>query len=505
MSQPELHLIRHYRSGASEDSSREARQSGLPKVERPTQSTLIVELAQAAHLQLFHTPERVAYADIRIDNHQETLCVQSKAFRGWLARRYYREYRKAPRAQALQDAIGVIEGTALYEGSQLSVHVRLAEYDGRVYLDLGHRDGSVVEVSSAGWQVIKESPVRFRRPSNLLPLPFPERGGQVEELLSLLNLVPDDWPLVTAWLIAALNPNGPYPVLFLQGEQGTGKSTLARMLKELIDPSAACLRAHPRELRDLMLAATNSWVLPFDNLSTLPVWLSDGLCRLSTGGSFATRALYHDDEEIVLNASRPTVLTGIEELPTRGDLLDRSILLYLPTMSSAKQRSNRQIWAEYEDLRPRVLGALLDAVSTALQCLPYTRLEQLPRMADFTMWAVAASPGLGLDTETFLSAYRSNREASHELALEDLPVAVAVRMLLENQSVWEGTATELHKVLAAYLPHKSRQERYWPMSSRGLSNTLRRLAPNLRNVGIDVSFHRTSQARTICLETMSSN
>lgn len=502
MSQPELHLVNRYRSEAPEDSSHGAGLS-LPKVERQTQSTLLVELAQAARLQLFHTPERIAYADIHVNGHQETLRIQSKAFRDWLARRYYHEYRKVPRAQALQDALGVLEGTALYEGDQLSVHVRLAEHNRRVYLDLGHGDGSVVEVSPTGWQVIVEPPVRFRRPSNLLPLPFPERGGRIEELLSVLNLAPSDWPLVVAWLVAALNPSGPYPILFLQGEQGTGKSTLARMLKELIDPSAACLRAHPREMRDLMLAATNSWVLSFDNLSTLPVWLSDGLCRLSTGGSFATRALYHDDEEVVLNASRPMVLTGIEELATRGDLLDRAILIYLPTMPAARQRSCRQVWAEYEDLRPRILGALLDAVSQALQRLPDLRLEQLPRMADFTMWVVAASSGLGMDPETFLSAYQSNREVTHELALEDLPVAVAVRMLLENQSVWEGTATELHRVLSTYLPAKARQGRYWPTNSRGLSNVLRRLAPNLRNVGIDVSFHRTSQTRSIRLEAAS--
>lgn len=490
---------------ATEGSSNQAGKLFLSKGERQTESTLLVELVQTARLRLFHTPEKLAYADLDVNGNKETLRLRSKTFRDWLARRYYYEYQKTPRAQALQEALGVIEGIALFESSECPVYVRLAESNGQVYLDLGHPERAVVEVGPTGWQVIFDPPVRFRRPRNLLPLPLPERGGRVDDLLSVLNLAPEDWPMVVAWLVAALNPNGPYPLLFLQGEQGTGKSTLARMLKDLIDPSTDYLRAHPREIRDLMLAAGNSQVLSFDNLSSLPVWLSDALCRLSTGGSFATRALYHDDEEIVINATRPVILTGIEDLATRGDLLDRAILLYLPTMTAAKQRPCRQVWAQYEELRPRVLGALLDAVSMALQRLPHLRLEQLPRMADFTMWVVAASPGLGLDSETFLTAYRGNREVTHEMVLEGLPIVVAVRALLESQLIWEGTATELHTILASYLTSKVRQGHHWPVTSRGLSNALRRLAPNLRSVGIDVLFYRTNQARVIRVETMSQN
>ncbi|WP_250121594.1 hypothetical protein [Chroococcidiopsis sp. CCMEE 29] len=476
--------------------------------EHQTESTLLVKLVQASQVRLFHTPEQVAYAELNLNGLRKSVRVRSKAFQDWLARRYYYEYQKAPRAQALQVALGVVEGMALFEGGEYPIYVRLAESEGRVYLDLGRPDGAVVEVSPNSWQVIVESPVRFRRPHNMLPLPLPERGGRVDALQSVLNLAPEDWPLVAAWLVAALNPNGPYPLLFVQGEQGTGKSSLAWMLKDLVDPSTGSLRAHPREVRDLMLAAANSWVLSFDNLSSLPVWLSDGLCRLSTGGSFATRTLYHDDEESVLNAARPVILTGIEELATRGDLLDRAVLLYLPPIEATKQRPYRQICAQYEELRPYVLGALLDAVSQALQRLPHLKLEQLPRMADFTTWVVAASPGLGLDPETFLKAYHNNREITHELVLEGLPIVLALQALLESQPVWEGTVTELHQTLASHLTFKSfkvQQRYHWPMNPRGLSNALRRLAPNLRSAGINVHFYRTNQARLIRIEIISRN
>lgn len=490
-----------HQNGNGLNPSRPARDFSQSKRAPRNQATLLVDLVQENALQLFHTPQRVAYVSLSHEGHSQTLRIRSKNFRDWLARCFYSQYSRVPRLQALQDALGVIEGIALFEGEELQINVRLAALEGKLYLDLGLADGSVIEMGPTGWQVIQQSPVRFYRPQNLLALPLPKRGGQLSELSTLLNILPEDWSLLAAWLIAALNPQGPYPVLFLLGEQGTGKSTLAQMLKGLIDPGAASLRAHPRDSRDLMLAAANSWVLCFDNLSQIPGWFSDGLCRLSTGGSFATRALYHDNEESIVNAARPVILTGIEDLATRGDLLDRAILLYLPAISPGKRCSHQELWTQYEALRPQLLGALLDIVCVTLAQLPQVKLEQLPRMADFAKLGVAASPALGLQPEDFLNAYQQNQQATHELTLEGLPVVTALKTLLEKQPTWEGTATDLHAALTSCCSPQMQRGKNWSTSARGLSSMLRRLAPSLRSSGIEVCFHRTRQARLIQIVT----
>jgi energy-coupling factor transporter ATP-binding protein EcfA2 len=486
----------------SQGSSNWAKKLFLPNAELQTESTRLVRLIQPACLQLFHTPEQVAYADLKTDGYHQTLRLDSNIFRDWLARCYYNKYHKTPRAAILQEVIKVLQGIALFEGDECPVYVRLAARGERIYLDLCRPEGAVVEVSPTGWRVINNPPVRFRRPRHLLPLPVPERGGKLDALLSVLNIAAEDWCLIAAWLVATLNPHGPFPLLFVQGEQGTGKSLLAKMLQSLIDPCTGLLRAQPRDLRDLALAATNSWILSFDNLSTLPTWLSDGLCRLSTGGSFTTRILHREDEEVVFQASRPVILTGIEELATRGDLLDRAVLLYLPSIKATQRRTHQQLWTEYEGLQSQLLGALLDAVSVALQRLPNLQLEQLPRMADFTAWVVAASPGLNLAPETFLTAYHSNRQLTHELVLDSMPLVIALRQLMRNYPVWQGTVTELHQVLASYLAGKPQRVKHLPATTGGLSNILRRLAPNLRSLGINVCFHRTNQARLVRIEAV---
>src|SRR5262249_36836984 len=192
-----------------------------------------------------------------------------------------------------------------------------------------------------------------------------------------------------------LLPKGPFPVLCLHGEQGCGKSTLARLLRLLIDPNAAALRSEPRDPRDLIIAASNSWVVSFDNLSHLKHWLSDALCRLATGGGFSTRELYTDADEILFDAMGPAVLNGIEDLATRGDLLKRSIILTLETISDSQRRTEGDFWREFEVARPRILGALFDVVAAGLKALPTVKLTSLPRMADFARWVRACEPALG--------------------------------------------------------------------------------------------------------------
>jgi hypothetical protein len=246
----------------------------------------------------------------------------------------------------------------------------------------------------------------------------------------------------------------------------------------------------PRDERDLMIGATNSWVIALDNLSDLPGWLSDALCRLATGGGFSTRELYSDAEEILFDAQRPVLLNGIEDLTGRQDLTDRAIIVHLPVIPEEKRRTERELLRQVEAARPRILGALCTAVSTALGNIYQVRLPVLPRMADFAEWVVAAEPALPWAAGTFLEAYTGNREDAVGLALEADLVATAICELISASETWEGTATDLLVALEAHVPERSRKSRSWPGSAKGLSGRLRRAATFLRMAGIEVEFYR---------------
>src|SRR5215467_3185360 len=231
--------------------------------------------------------------------------------------------------------------------------------------------------------------------AGVLPLPEPQQGGSIETLNSFLNLTSrDDFVLVIAWLLAALRPKGPYPLLAVSGEQGSAKTVLCKLLKALIDPNAAPVRWLSREERELMIAANNSYLLAFDNLSGLPPWLSDALCRLASGGSFAVRQLFTDDEEVLFEAARPILLNGIEDVISRPDLGDRAIFLTLAPIDEVQRRPEGELWREFEIARPHILGALLDAVVHGLRAMGPIHLDRLPRMADFALWAAGCETAL---------------------------------------------------------------------------------------------------------------
>jgi hypothetical protein len=238
------------------------------KKKEPTQGQTLIELTQAA--ELFHNPDGVGYADLMINGHRETWPIRSKGFRRWLARAFFEAKGSAPSSEALRTTLNVIEAKAHFDAPERKVHIRVAGLDSRLYLDLCDDKWRAVEVDENGWSIIDSPPVRFRRAAGMKPLPIPSRGGHIEELRSFLNVQTDaEFVLAVAWALACLRDRGPYPVMAVQGEQGSAKSTFSSIMRALIDPNTAPLRALPREDRDLFIAANNGHVLAFDNVSGL--------------------------------------------------------------------------------------------------------------------------------------------------------------------------------------------------------------------------------------------
>jgi hypothetical protein len=458
---------------------------------RSSQATQLVEIGRESAM-LFNDGDE-GFATFK-STLAETYPIKSAYFRRILARRYFEQNQQAPSRDALSAAIETLTGFALFEGERRQVNVRLAGYGENIYLDLGGENWRLVEITPRGWRPIghADSPVRFIRRRGMLPLPEPERGGSMDDLRPFLNLATeDDFKLMLAWDVGALRPTGPYPILNLNGEYGSAKSTTAKVQRGLIDPNQASIRALPKEPRDLMISATSGWVQALDNISSVPDWLSDAFCRLSTGGGFATRELYTDGEEVIFNAMRPVIINGIENVVERSDLYDRSVTVVCPYISPERRRDEERFWKDFDAARPRILGALLDAVSCALSNISSVNFYVLPRMADFARWIEAASPALGWTPGEFLAAYGRNIGKANASALE---ASAAADEVLKLVLPFGGTATQLLALLDRQAEEKVRKRRGWPKSPRALSGALRRIAPNLRVIGITVDFDRDESA-----------
>ena len=454
-------------------------------------ATQLVKLADE-NSALFHSPEGIPYAWIKLSDHQEVVAIRSMAFREYISRKYYQQQGSVPGSQALQDSISLLAARAVYDGLERNVFTRLGYRDGKLYFDLTDPTWRVVEISSDGWRVLKNSPVAFQRTRNARALPLPSAGGNLSALLNFANLSdPSNQRLLQAFLLGMLAPDGPYPILALYGEHGSAKTTLSRLIKELTDPVHPILRGLPRNEHDLMIATLGNRVLAFDNTSRLQPWLSDALCRLSTGGGFGTRKLYSDEEEIVLDAKRPVVLNGISEMVTRGDLLDRAIILELSPIPDSQRKNEKSFWDAFSQQQPFILGALLDIVCSILRNLPHLQTPELPRMADFAAWIIAAEPALGWKPGTFLRDYSENHAGANAVVIESSPLGntlVAYLTALRQTTgevLWRGTASALWQALEQTDPNLALDS---PMTPQHLSGELRRLAPNLRSQGVDIQF-----------------
>jgi hypothetical protein len=442
---------------------------------------------------LFHSRDGTAYADLIIEGNRQTWPVRSRQFRLEYVRFLQGQWEQAADAgevlalslrpslkkAAVNAAIDEFEMRAACSPIERDVHVRVAADGDDLYIDLVDRGWNAIRVTAEGWSVVTAPPVRFRRTVGMAALPLPERGGSIQALRPFLNIRGhNDFVLVIGFLLAALQPHGPYPICTFIGEQGSAKTTLIRLLRSLVDPSAVPSGSLPLSGRDLFIAAHNSHVQAFENISKLSAAMSDHLCRLATGGGFRTRALYSNADETLLQTARPIMLEGISNFVTRADLLDRALIFALEPISDRK--AERTLRAEFERLRPGILGALLDHLVTGIRQRLKTRLSRLPRMADFALWAAAC----GLDT--FEAAYAANRQAAIDALLEHDVLARAVRALVKQE--WVGTASKLLDEVGPAIRIAN---------PRVLSDELNRLAPMLRTVGIDIIHQRTADERGI--------
>ena len=358
--------------------------------------------------------------------------------------------------------------------------MRCAEHDGTLWLDLADQTGRAVHVTRRGWSVEDEPPVLFKRTSLTSPLPEPARGGKLDDLWKWLNVKEDDRPLVAAELVSRLFSDVPHVVLAILGEYGTAKTTTTKILVLLTDPSPVLTRKPPRDQESWVTTAAGSWVVAMDNLSDIPPWLSDSLCRASTGEGDVRRKLYTDGDFAVFSFRRCVIFNGIDVGALATDLANRTLPITLQLIADADRKDETAFWADWETDHPKLLGAVLSLASKVLARLPEVKLAKVPRMADYAR--VLAAVDLALGTGASARYVDQERNLAAE-SLSDDPFAGAI--LARVCEVFEGTSASL---LAKVHPGQEdwKPPKGWPANARQVTGQLTRLAPAFRKTGWSV-------------------
>ncbi|MBX7165531.1 MAG: hypothetical protein K1X74_04195 [Pirellulales bacterium] len=420
-----------------------------------------------------------------------------------LTRAYLDEHDEAPASGIVTEAVQHLATLARFRGEQHEVQVRVAQQGSAHYLDLGSDDGRCIEITTEGWRVIDEPPVKFLRPAGMLALPEPQHGGDLEELAMVLNIQSEDWVLLAAMLVAMVLGISPFPILILLGEQGSAKSTATRLLHTLIDPHQLPLRTLPRNEQDLAIAAAGSYLLCFDNVSILSDAMSDALARLVTGIGFATRQLYTDRREVQIPVRRPILMNGIDEFAGRPDLLDRALVLELSPIPPDRRRTEAEVIEQFNRSHGRILGAILDLAARAVGIMPSLHLETLPRMADFARLGEAVAIAREFPEGAFREALEANRDRGDQATIERSAIFEPLMAFADRTREFRGTARELLSELRELAVASGlRLAANFPQTPNRLSQQLRRLLPLLRTRGIEIrmDFRTPDRARQRLIE-----
>ena len=439
---------------------------------------------------LFHDERKAPYVRLQ-KSPRQTFRLRSMDFRTKLSGLLWKAEGKAPGSEALNSALNVLHHLAL-EGPMVSLHNRVARHGDAIYLDLADDQWRAMKIAKEGWKV-EEAPDLFRRYEQQLPITEPIHGGDPWKLLDCLNIREEDRLLFMVYIATLFIPDIPHAILMLHGPQGSAKTTLMDLLKDLMDPSAIGVAALPRDERELIQALDHSYLNYYDNAGSLPAWTSDALCRATTGGGFSKRQLYTDDEDIIYRLQRPVGINGINIAAQRPDLLDRSLLIGLEQIPETRRRTIMEIRAEFSRDQPAILGGFLDVVVKALS-MPEPKLDRTYRMADFISWGYRMAEALGRLGEEFITVYGENVRLQAEEAVRADIVAEVLLEFLDaclNQR-WEGTATQLLNLLKAKAEdlHVSTRQREWPKASHALTRRLRQLRDPLSRIGYTIEFLR---------------
>ncbi len=473
---------------------------------KESQADILIRVSDGA--EFFKSDLGEAYAAVILNGHKEVMKVKDKKFKMWLTKQYYDATKRAPGSDAMNQALGVMEMKAAFEGDDHRLQLRVAEKGDAFYYDLANEDWSVVKVEPNVCHVLNEPPILFTRNKNTKAQVLPNFTGDLKKLLNHVRIKnEDDQILYLVYLVTCFIPSIPHVVLVFSGEKGASKSTSMRMTRQIVDPAVQDLLTMPNSMKDLAISLANNYMPSFDNLDGLSAEKSDLLCITSTGGAFSKRTLFTDDDETLLELRRCVGMTGINVVVTRADLIDRSIIIELDRIPENERKEEREVWEAFEKDRANVVGGALQTLARAMAIYPNLKLDKLSRMADFTRWGYAIAEVLGYGGNRFLQAYRKNRNKSNEEAISSHPVAATVVAFMKDKQTWSGSVSrflsELERV--AELERINIKVKTFPKAAHILSRRLKEVTSNLEDVGITFEVRHAGDYKKVSIQKSSSN
>ncbi|MFA7314508.1 MAG: bifunctional DNA primase/polymerase [Candidatus Magasanikbacteria bacterium] len=495
-------------------SKRESGEQTTKKERKITESTQIVHEMEKIGV-IFHNQYEAPFIQVEINGHKEIfpISARNRKFNSFANKVNYEIFGKTLAESKLKEVAGLLRAKAIFEGNMYELSNRMVrKKSNEIWLDMCDDKWRAIKITDSSWSVVENPPILFIKYEHSKCYLDPVVGGDIKLLNKYLNFVDQDYIiLVYAFLVSILMSNLPVPGLIVHGLQGSSKTTLLKMLRLLIDPSVNNVLDFSNNKKELIQMFDHNRVCFFDNLTYLTSNHSDLLCKAITGFAHTSRELFSDNNDVLRDIQCAIGINGINNVVTKPDLLERSIVLECAQILPKDRKTESDIWEEFEKDRPAILGGLLDLTVAVLKLLPSIKKNDMKRMADYTLIGKAVAIYLDMEPDEFVSVYEKNILEANGSAIQNDKLADTILHLFddvdETEQIFEPSAMYEYLTNLArrkfILGDENKSDYAWPKDAVRMSKKLTIITPLLATYGIDIIKSRDQRKRSIIFRTNS--
>ena len=441
---------------------------------------------------------------------RETLRLDSDELTDFLIDQFHQETNKSILSSKFSAVLQRLKARAKRGGAFYSIHSRIAMQGDSLFYNLGNESGDIVHVDRTGWRIVSGSKlpkeIMFKKTELAAPQVLPVRTEKtIADLLQpFIHLGGKDFQLFVIALLSLFLEEIAKPVISLDGIGGSGKTTIAKLIQELVDPVRDNLTSTlPENSRDVQAFLGALYLAKYDNADTIRGNISNILCNSVTGGAVVARRLYTNGGVYAQSFRNAIVLNGVNISELRPDFASRVVAFELRRFGDEgdKRLAETQLWLKFEALRGELLGAIFNTLAAAYATEPYQNIPPEFRMTDFFDWGSRFSLNLYGDAELFQLLYSANRLAVNSKMVEDDPLCAAFieyASIPDHRDRETETSGELYRKFKKFAEKNALfnvKQRAFPQDASAFSKKLKVMAPVLEANGIGVETHRTNAGR----------
>ncbi len=392
-------------------------------------------------------PEQV-YVKWPREDHMEICFLEDRKLQAFLSEQY-RLREDLQYAPNLKPALRTSENQAILNEQTETLYQRTAGTTSYMEYFLANKNWERVIIKPEGWSISRTGIYNFLKPASTQEQVPPAESGNVSLLDSYINLPPKELQLFKIHLIQLFMPYNTHLAMVLSSSKGTGKSTLSRMIRELIDPCLAGICSTPKSYHDFENLLANENLCILDNTATFSEEISDLLAGAVTGTSVTRRKLYTNRERVVSKLKTALVVNGIEIISPRSDLCERSLCYQLQKIKQENRRTDQEFWSSFQRDKPVILGGIFDTIAAAMEIRKDLHLSKRHRMADAFEDMAAIAAAMDLTVEAFEDLFYNNVQRLQKQFAEANSVVEAVEacMVADGKKELQGPAGKLYERL----------------------------------------------------------